>query len=341
MTFYFAYYGGKSREFNHIKHLIEAEKARKGDIEFVEPFCGSCATSLKVSTEGLATSYRLNDIDQQLTAFLLDVRERRTSARYFEYTTAQCVGMDRAKHKRLITEEKEDPLLTYFFRMKVYRFRRDLWHEDLNGKQYKHDQRKYLTADTFFSAPTTRITCQDFRAVLEEYRTNDKAVLYLDPPYMDSFNAGYTTYDPTGGRSSDSTGLIIDNTSMYIDILRFMQSCRCAVIMIINGNSLMREVYSRFIVGEYKKAYVTTHITKSKEGAKIQKKHHTTHLLVYKPSTEVGNGRLRLKPMKKEGWHLDHGGLRHNLVYVDKLGRRYPTPEGALRLQKDDEKTQA
>ena len=57
------------------------------------------------------------------------------------------------------------------------------------------------------------ITNEDYKIILHKYKDNENAFLYLDPPYMDSFDAGYSSYN---GKSHDENMKIIDHTNIYI-----------------------------------------------------------------------------------------------------------------------------
>ena len=40
----------------------------------------------------------------------------------------------------------------------------------------------------------SKITNLDWREIIEEYKDNEKAFIYLDPPYLNSFNNNYNQY---------------------------------------------------------------------------------------------------------------------------------------------------
>ncbi len=47
--------------------------------------------------------------------------------------------------------------------------------------------------------------------------------LYLDPPYMDSFNGGYNCYN----KNYNEDLPVKDNTAMYIFLLEYLKVCKC------------------------------------------------------------------------------------------------------------------
>ena len=40
----------------------------------------------------------------------------------------------------------------------------------------------------------SKITYHDWKEIMEEYKDNEKAFIYLDPPYLNSFNNNYNQF---------------------------------------------------------------------------------------------------------------------------------------------------
>ncbi len=53
---------------------------------------------------------------------------------------------------------------------------------------------------------------------MNEYKDNKDAFLYLDPPYMDSYNGGYSSFH---SKTYNDDLSVNDNTDMYIYLLEF------------------------------------------------------------------------------------------------------------------------
>ena len=130
----------------------------------------------------------------------------------------------------------------------------------------------YDEIDKLYRSPRVHYSCQDYKTIFEQFKDDEKALLFLDPPYFNSFNAKYSDFD---GACITEDGMRIDNTRMYVDILNLLKSAKCRVIMIINKSALLDELYRDFIGEQYDKIYSLTH--KSKTG---NKKHSTGHMVV-------------------------------------------------------------
>ncbi len=63
---------------------------------------------------------------------------------------------------------------------------------------------------------TAKITNQDDKDIIEMYNDNENRFIYIDPPDLDSYNAGYNRH---ANKQTDKENNVIDNTQRYIDLL--------------------------------------------------------------------------------------------------------------------------
>ena len=103
---------------------------------------------------------------------------------------------------------------------------------------------------------------------MEQYKDNEKAFIYLDPPYVNSYNEKYNVYDKY---KIDENNIIIDNTKIYIDILDYLKNSKCKIIFSINSNSITRHIYKDYIKVDYSSFYSTTQIKKGNENKTFAK----------------------------------------------------------------------
>ena len=108
----------------------------------------------------------------------------------------------------------------------------------------------------FFSNKTI-ITNEDYLHIIDKYKDNGNAFLYLDPPYLDSYNSGYGTYQ---NKSHD----------MYIKFLDILKNGKCKMLFSINDCALTNYLYKGDIKETYNHKYQHSHlnIKKLNEGKK-------------------------------------------------------------------------
>lgn len=279
--FYFSYFGGKRTEFSHVEDLITFWAAGAGGGTFVEPFCGSCATSLKASKKLPGLRFHVNDIDDYHLRILREVKEKGTSSHLFEYVALknQSITIERFKEGVEADKKKVATVEEQFYYSKIYDIRKYTWGD---GRAIKDKSPKisknYAATDQFFVDAT--ITCSDYKDIMAQYHDDPAACLYFDPPYLDSCNVIYMGYNNL------PEGEIRDNTHMYIDILEFFKTCKCGAIMIINSNAINRYLYAPWIVGSYAKKYGNQ--------SKGKQKRTTSHLVISNIATAAQLAELSL-----------------------------------------------
>jgi site-specific DNA-adenine methylase len=91
----------------------------------------------------------------------------------------------------------------------------------------------------------------DFTEVFNICKDDEKAFVFIDPPYFSSFNKDYMD----GAEKLDEKRNIRDTTGMYIDILRFLETAKCKVMLIVNSNAIIKYLFNRFYKGEYSRLY--------------------------------------------------------------------------------------
>lgn len=238
--FYFSYYGGKKREFQHIKPYIDFNKINK----IVEPFCGSCAVSIEVYKEYPDLDYHVNDRDDFFYSLLKDIKEN-GSKKYFDYVNNILKNYTKETHNEEIKKYKKTPTLeNYFFYCKIHSIHRGVY-DDRRKQQSEINYNKYIKTDNFFKHAT--LTNLDFLDILNKYIDDENAFIFLDPPYNNSFNDLYS-----------GINYKTDIIDYYVKIKKFIDDCKCSVLMIVNDNAIIRLLFESFILKEYNKQYTNT-----------------------------------------------------------------------------------
>lgn len=227
MTFYFPYYGNKKKECKHFNHLFDPQAIDT----VVEPFCGTFAFSLHCYYAlGMKDcKYVLCDNDLMLCKFLIDVKAN-GSKKYFDFVNnIVCNDFTKAKHN-LVVSKCDDDMLHWFYTKKCFQFRPKLFPKRQVGKAFVRTKGHELV-DAFLKLPNVSIACQSYEATLEQQEANERTLMFIDPPFLDSCNSTY----------SDSGKVGSDATKYYRDLKHLIETKGQAdVICVLNHNAYCR-----------------------------------------------------------------------------------------------------
>lgn len=95
------------------------------------------------------------------------------------------------------------------------------------------------------------ITNLDFQEVMEKFKNQKTAFLFVDPPYFGSDNTSYASH----GIKMNDNNEIIDNTFMYVYLSEFIKKCKCKIMIVINDNAILRYLFKDYIKTTYNKIY--------------------------------------------------------------------------------------
>ena len=248
MFFFFSIMGNKTHEIHYIEDDV-CKLIDEGQIHtIVEPFCGSASVSLHFYRKyGDKLNYHINDNDAYLIQFMNRVRDG-TEGPILNFVNEKCVGLTKDIYNKII---KQDGINAWFFKNKVHGYRIGLF--PTKRKYGNYDWTKYKHYYNFLRSPTLKITCKDYTDIFNQYKNDTGVLLFIDPPYLNSFNALYNVYN--GPSTIDN--IIQDRTKMYIDILDVLKSsCKCLSIQ--NGNYMIKYIYNGFVKKSYMKKYKLT-----------------------------------------------------------------------------------
>lgn len=251
MRFYFSYFGGKSKELKYFKNLYENLNFKT----VVEPFCGSCAFSsdfYETHAEDKKIKYIINDLDSQLIRMLKDVKKN-SFKKYVIYLNETYSKVKDSKEEYDKLKKNKNSLLDYVFLRKVFSIRPGLFP---TNKNFTFSYEDYEKIDKFIKK--AQIFNKDYKTILEKYKNDKSALVFLDPPYFMSYNDCYTSKGKGFSNSLNKKSEWIDPTIEYINILNFFKEAKCLIIMIINKTSLLEYFFNDFLIGEYDVKYQTT-----------------------------------------------------------------------------------
>jgi site-specific DNA-adenine methylase len=227
--------GNKTTDIKFFKDIIPL------DVEtVVEPFCGCCALSIHLFHDHNKYKYHFNDTDARLIdvikdpegyiAFKKDIQCQYKSFLSDNNTTKLTTAKSLEWKQRV---ESIDNKFTYFFTHEKF----------IRGNLFK-DSNININGNDLVIFKKAKITCDDYKKVFELYKDDDKAFLFLDPPYLFSNNSTYYS-------QSEET----DMTDIIITILEYLKVAQCKVMLIINDLKILRYMFKDYIKGDYNRIY--------------------------------------------------------------------------------------
>lgn len=230
----------------HIQPFVDLS----GITTICEPFCGSCSFSLKQKE---IKKFILNDIDNELIFFLSEVKKGKFKdyVKYFNETRPKYEVEGKPTKEWYSIKNAKNKTSTEWFL-----FRRATRGGSLMDLRLQHlDMSEYDHLVDFFKSDDVELSSTDYLDVFEKVKNDKNIFVFLDPPYLDSFNASYESFH---GGSTTSKNVINDRTKMFIDIRKFLKHAKCRVMLIINKNSITDYIFKKYIKGEYAKRYDMT-----------------------------------------------------------------------------------
>jgi len=183
--FMIPYYGNKRTECKKIYDNLNLE----GIDTIVEPFCGTSAISYYISTlQPLKYTYHLND-NNPLLIELYNIAKDEDKYKLFidELTELKTQLTDKIKYDALDVKT----LKGWVYKHKIYNIRPALF--PLNKISSPDIFNKMLKAPIlhFLRTENIIITNNCGIKILNDYKDNDKALVFLDPPYLQTCNDFY------------------------------------------------------------------------------------------------------------------------------------------------------
>lgn len=219
--------GSKTNEIKYIKEYFP------DFLIVVEPFAGTFALSKYIySLHGFSKKYHINDNDDNL--FYIDEYEKELNNFYKFFD-----GISNYDRKNKINDFKYTDDI---FKKEIIK-RCVIKNNIVRTNKTQHDDKP-----TKQILKNSLLTNANYLDILEKYKDNQDAFLFLDPPYLFSNNSGY---QKQCGDKKD-----MDNTDMIFDIKEFMIHCKCKVMLVINDLKIIRLMFTNMIKKEYDVTYM-------------------------------------------------------------------------------------
>lgn len=238
--FYFSWFGNKRTELSKIFDAVNMD-----DFDtIVEPFCGSGALMLECYARyGDTKKYVFNDTDVRLISMLNFIKANGSQPLY-DYCANKLNAEDWKTHQKA---DLSDPYnFFYWNRVKAGFHRGSI---PTKWPSLKRNNKVELT-DKCFMSDSTSLTGDDWTECVNKYKDDPKALIFIDPPYFNSFNQEYYGIDEI-----NKNKMAKDITTIFMDLLNYMETGKCCLISITNSFALLDHVFKKFIHSKYVKTY--------------------------------------------------------------------------------------
>ncbi len=214
--------------------------------KYIEPFVGGGAVFWTLKNHFQDKQYHINDVNQYLINFYKQLRD-----------TYDNLVVNLSNHKNtkdyylqqreLINQNKNPNCVgmasTFYFINKTCFSGKWQVNKDgmmTNGYANYPDSRWRTWSEIkplyHKLMQNAKITCLDFKDILEQYKDDDGAFIFLDPPYSD-LKSMYV----------DS----VDFAEMFETISQHLKNSKAKILMILGDGDLEREMFSDYITEDY------------------------------------------------------------------------------------------
>jgi site-specific DNA-adenine methylase len=238
--FFIAYAGNKRTEVERIYNSI---KDKLNDIEYiVEPFCGTSAFSYYMSLRHPKQfKYILNDNNNYLIELYKTAQDDNKFNELILEINNKIIDIDKEKY---ITIINQPCLSSYIIKNSFYAIRPGLF--PLRDSQRMRTDYNYLKDTPIVNfLKTEDITFYSDNAIniFETYKDNNKALIFLDPPYVQLNNDFY-----------------LDSSTNIYEYLcnNNIKNMRSLIILVLEDNWIIRLLFRQHTFITYDKLYQTS-----------------------------------------------------------------------------------
>ncbi len=259
-------FGNKYREYKNILKYIETLVT--DDTVFIEPFCGSCCTSFNLYIKYPNINYIINDLDEHRINFYKNMKDEDERNKLYELEK-EIQAKGKEFYNSIVEKSiknKKNHYLSYVIGKRIHAYREGLYPDkNFKLKQISNDWINFFNKCIIYN--------KDYYEIIKDYIDDKNAIIYLDPPYLNSCNTQYCKYNENSQVMNENLIIIKDNTKIYIDILNLLKSSKSKIFMSLNRNSITEYLFKDFILNSYDKIYDTS------IGGKCNNKKRTENIL--------------------------------------------------------------
>jgi len=188
--FFIGYYGNKRQEVEKIYDEIKNNLENKEFI--IEPYCGSSALSYYIWLNNKDKNYKyiLNDNNKFIIELYKISKDENKFDKFIEDLKTMFNECKNKEDYNKIFKNSKDDLLSYIYVNRIYSIRPGLYPIRIFKPECFNSIKNAPIIDFVRNANIEFLNIDGIE-LYEKYKDNDKAFLFLDPPYMNSNNSFY------------------------------------------------------------------------------------------------------------------------------------------------------
>jgi hypothetical protein len=186
--FYYAYGGNKRTEVKEIYNNMNFD----GIATIIEPYCGSSAICYYIWLNNKDKNYKyvLNDNNNYLKE-MFELMQDDEKIKKFEDDYHKIIKDINKKHYDELIKNKDKKLMYDFLKYKIYSIRPGLFPIKEFTKGQKTINLKGYPIYDFYKNANIEFTNIDGIDCLNKYKDDEKNIIVMDPPYIDTCNDFY------------------------------------------------------------------------------------------------------------------------------------------------------
>jgi 16S rRNA G966 N2-methylase RsmD len=192
--FVIPYSGNKRKEVEVVYNMIES-KINENSI-IVEPFCGTSAFSYYIYTKNKDKNlkYILNDNSKNIYDLYNICKDKdKLADMYNKLIELFKQTPDKTEYLKVCKKAREGDLLSWVYINKIYSIRAGLFPTNKAFTEKSLDTFKKAPIIDFLQNANITITNDDGLDVYNHYKQNENAIIFIDPPYIQSCNTFYNS----------------------------------------------------------------------------------------------------------------------------------------------------
>lgn len=248
--YFFGYSGNKRNEVDNLYNKIKKNIIDKTRI--IEPFCGTSALSYYISLKHPKKyRYILNDNNKYIIDLYKIASNEKELKKFINKLNELIIDLDKEKYLEII---KNYDLEGWVIKNRIYCIRPGLFPNTYKNRKKPVDF-NYLSdcpIINFLRTEDIIFKNKDGVDIIKKYGNNDKAFIFIDPPYLMACNDFYLN----------------SNTNIYEYFYNNkIDNFKSYIILCLENNWIIKLLFKKFVIDEYAKTYE-------------QSKKKTTHLII-------------------------------------------------------------